>query len=364
MPARTQTLKKPAKLETGVPPYPASWVDQLFAWIERLPFPSWLFYLVIVLTIALLGHIVRWLDGSLSPGSFQIARLAEALVPVWFLALIQYLNSASRRALATFRPALQASDQEYTRLEYILTTISRRAGILAVLVGTLLGISTVYSGPAAWGLSANTSIGTTALVVLLASAVNVGALLWLIHTIRQLRTVDRIHRMATNLSLFHREPHYAFSSLTLRTAIGALLIIYYYFFLAFYLDVWGQQANLTAIDAAGIGLTIATALAAFILPLSSMHRRLVEEKGRLVAEADERYSAIVDRFNREFDRARFKDLESTSRAIASLTSQRDALARITTWPWRPETLRSLLSTMALPVLLYVANRLVGRFLGV
>jgi len=314
--------------------------------------------------MALLGHIVRWLDGSLSPGSFQIPLLAEALVPVWFLALIHYLNSASRKALATFRPALEVSNQEYTQLEYILTTIPRRAGILAVPVGTLLGITSVYSGPASWGLSANPSVGTTALVVLTAAAINVGALLWIVHTIRQLRTVDRIHRMASNLSLFHREPLYAFSGLTLRTAIGALLIVYYYFFLAFYLDIWGQQHSLTAIDAATIGLTIATALPAFILPLSSMHRRLVEEKGRLVAEADQRYSAIVDRFNHEFDRARFKDLESTSRAIASLTSQRDALARISTWPWRPEALRSLLGTIALPVLLYIASRLVGRFIGV
>lgn len=225
--------------------------------------------------MALLGHVARWLDGSLSPGSFQTARLAEPPVPVYFLALIHYLNSASPRALASFGPALEVGHQEYTELEYILTTIPRRAGILAVLLGTLLGITSVYSGPASWGLSANPSVGTTAFVVLMAAAINVGALLWVVHTIRQLRTVDRIHRMATNLNLLHREPLYAFSGLTLRTSIGALLIVYYYHFLASYPDVWEQQANLTAIDAATIGLTIATALTAFILPLSSMHRRLV-----------------------------------------------------------------------------------------
>jgi hypothetical protein len=95
-----------------------------------------------------------------------------------------------------------------------------------------------------------------------------------------------------------------------------------------------------------------------------MHRRLGDEKQRLLLDADERYSLLVDRFNGQLDKAMFTDLESTGRAIATLTTQRDSLAKVSTWPWRPETLRSLLSTIAAPIILYLASRLLGRFIGV
>jgi hypothetical protein len=358
---QAQRSHKSAQHESPSPPYPASWIDRLFVWLERRPFPPWLFYLLIILGLAILGHIVRWLDGSLSPGSFQIIPVVEAPFAVYFFALIHYLNSASRRALATFRPILDVTDEESIQLEYVLNTIPRWAGILAVLAGAFLGFTSVYLRPESWGVSAAPSLGLTALITTVA---NVGAILWVLHTIRQLRAVDRIHGMPKNINPFHREPLYAFSALTLPTAIGGLLPVYTYLFLAYYLGVLGPLPFPSAFEAAGFGLVIVLALAAFILPLSSMHRRLAQEKARLVTEADQRYSAIVDRFNDEFDQARFKDLEATSRAIASLTSQRDALGRISTWPWRPETFRSLLTTIALPILLYIASRLVGRIFGV
>jgi hypothetical protein len=361
MPVQAQRSGKPAQRESPSPPYPGSWVDRLFVWIEGRPFPPWLFYLLIILALAILGHIVRWFDGSLSPGSFQVIPVVEAPFAVYFFALIHYLNSASRRALATFRPVLHVTDEESLQLEYVLNTIPRWTGILAVLAGAFLGFTSVYLRPESWGVSAAPSLGLTALITTMA---NVGAILWVAHTIRQLRGVDRIHLMPKNINPFHREPLYAFSALTLPTAIGGLLPVYIYLFLAYYLGVLGPLPYPSAFEAAGFGLVIVLALAAFILPLFSMHRRLAQEKARLVAEADQRYSAILDRFNEQLDESRFKDLDATSRAIASLASQRDALARISTWPWRPETLRSLLTTLALPVLLYIVSRLVGRLLGV
>ncbi len=355
-----QRSNSSAQHESSPPIYHASWVDRLFVWIEHRPFPPWLFYLLIILALAILGHVVRWIDGSLSPGSLQVIPLVEAPFAVYFLALIHYLNFAARRALATFRPILDVTDEETQQLEYGLNGIPGWTGILAVLAGAFVGFANVYSRPDSWGVSAAPSLGLTALV---AAVANVGSILWVVHTIRQLRAVDLIHRMPKNINPFHREPLYAFSTLTLPTAIGGLLPVYIYLFLAYYFGVLGPLPLPSAFEAAGLGLVIALALAAFILPLSSMHHRLAREKARLVAEADQRYSVMVDKFNDEFGQARFKDLDATSRAIASLTSQREVLARISTWPWKPETLRSLLTTVALPVLLYLVSRFVGRYLG-
>jgi hypothetical protein len=121
---------------------------------------------------------------------------------------------------------------------------------------------------------------------------------------------------------------------------------------------------LSAIDVAALGGAIAISLAIFILPLYRMHRRLGDEKQRLLLDADDRYSLLVDRFNGQLDKGKFTHLESTGRAIATLNTQRDSLAKVSTWPWRPETLRSLLSTIAAPIILYLASRLLGRLIGV
>jgi hypothetical protein len=183
---------------------------------------------------------------------------------------------------------------------------------------------------------------------------------WAAQVIRQCRTIDRIHRTTTRLNIFRRDPLYAFSALTLRSALGLLLFAYAYPLSVAYLGL----PPLSPVDVATAGAAIAISLTIFILPLFSMHSRLVDEKHRLLIDADERYSRLVDRLNRQLDRGSFTGLDSTGRAIATLTTQRDILAKISTWPWRPETLRSLLGTIAAPIILYLASRLLGRLIGV
>jgi len=40
------------------------------------------------------------------------------------------------------------------------------------------------------------------------------------------------------------------------------------------------------------------------------------------------------------------------------------IARLPTWPWPPNVLRGFLSALLLPVLVYVASRLIGGQVGV
>src|SRR5262249_9770476 len=158
-----------------------------------------------------------------------------------------------------FRPALEVSDAQYQRLERELTTLPQPLLIGCAVLGFGTGIASVRAGPTGWGLLPNSPPWTTAYVYAAAVAINVTAAVFLVHTIRQLRVVDRIHRMATRLSLFNRAPLYAFSALTLRTALGVSLILYYYLVLAYVLHLFGWEP-ISPVDAAAIVLALAVAV--------------------------------------------------------------------------------------------------------
>ena len=356
---RTVQAKSPS--EGSAPAlFPPSWADHLQGRIERLSLPPWAAYLILFLAVSLLFHAAVWLEGSLPPGSVDTLLLVYALVPVYFLAFSHYLNATARQALAKYRPLLDVSDHEYAALEYGLTKVPRRIGLLAVVLGVLIGAANFLPAPESWGVMAGASSLQTALGLLDTIFVQVVGLYWFAQVIRQARAIDRVHRLTPRINLFRRDPIYAFSALTLRSALGLVLFTYAYLLGTVYLGL----PDPNVLDMVTMSLGGAIALAIFVLPLWRMHRLLGEEKRRLLLEADERYSALVGRFNHQLDKGRLADLDTTGRALASLAGQRETLAKVSTWPWRPEALRSLLSTMAAPIILYLVSRLLGRLFGV
>jgi hypothetical protein len=311
--------------------------------------------------LALLFHIPLWSDGSLSLGIPDVTQVIAAAVPAYLLGLIHYLNSTARKALASYRPLLDLEVQDYALLDYTLTHVPKRLGILALLLGGFLGALSFFSSPADWGVKPTFSILSQGTLLFSALATQIAALYWIIQVVRQARTIDLVHKITKRLDIFRRDPLYSFSSLTLRSSVGLLLALYSYMFIALYL---GLAPLPTTVDWITMGVGVAIALAIFFLPLNRMHSLLAAEKQRVLGEIDGRYSHLVERFNRQIDSGRYAALASTSSAIAALSAQREVVAKISTWPWRPDTLRSLLSTLGLPVILYLLSRLLGRMLGV
>ena len=344
-------------------PYPSSWVDRLIAWIARLPGPAWVFYVTLVAALMLISQALRWLDGSLPVGTYDLARLAEAPFPVYFLALMQWLNATARQSLEGFRPALAVSDSEFARLQYELTVLPRTTGIVCLLAGALFAAISVSDSPAGYGVGGNTSAFTSVYSVLFLAVTMAFYLLFLVHTVRQLRLVNRIHRMATNINLFHSIPVYAFSALTVRSAIGIIIVVYYNTYLTYTLQIFGPVPGMSAFNIGTLGLVLLIAAASFVLPLNGMHRRLVQEKEKLVGEAERRFEATLARLHERVDQDNFEKMDDLNKALASLVIEREALAKISTWPWRPETLRGLLTLIALPVLLWLLTSYLGRILG-
>jgi ABC-type multidrug transport system fused ATPase/permease subunit len=361
----TNQPSSPASLEGVRPtrPYPPSWVDRLISAVDKLPGPAWLAYLACLLSVTLLSHAVRWIDGSLPAASLDTIRVAEAPFLILFPALQQYLNSTARHALEGFRPALQVGDDEYARLQYQLTTIPSRAGGVTGAIGAALGLLSLLSSPLGYGVTPQTSLLTDVIAVFFAMLLVAFAAVFTYHTIRQLRLVASVHRMAMHINLFQLAPVHSFSTLTSRTGIAIILTLTAGYVFSSYVNLRLSAIALSPVDFVIMGFLFLVALACFILPLNSMHHRLSQEKTRLLAEVNRRLEATINTVHERLDRGEFHTMDQMEKALANLITERKVLTEVSTWPWRPETLRGFLSTLALPVILYVITATVGRILG-
>ncbi len=339
--------------------YPPSFVDRLMAWIERLPGPAWGFYLLLTVIFVALGHGLRWLDGSMQAGTFDPLRFANDSLTVYALALMHYLNQTARESLAVFRPALGKLEAEYERLEAELTTTSPRSFLISTAIGFVLTILSFVSDPVAWGITAESSLLTDVVSVVQGSIENVFFFVLIVHTVQQVRLIVRIHRAATNVSLYESNSHHAFSRLTVRAAIGLVFPIYYYSFIV-YLQI-GRLGTMSAVDNSLVIFCLLISAVVFILPLNDMRRRLVREKQRLMVESDRRFEAAARKLHQHVDADNLEKMDDLNKTLASLVIEKDALKKISTWPWEAETMRGFLSSVGLPILLWFITKYLSRF---
>src|SRR5262245_37777397 len=85
------------------------------------------------------------------------------------------------------------------------------------------------------------------------------------------------------------------------------------------------------------------------------------EKDRALAEAGIRFEDALARLHERVDRGDLSDAEKMNHQIASLVAERQALERVSTWPWEKTTVTGFVTALLLPALLWGMQRLLGRF---
>jgi hypothetical protein len=329
-----------------------SWVDAVTMLIDRLPGPPWLAYAVLVVIPVAATVVLRLLDGV------YIDALVVAFAGLTFtpFAVTFYVNQAARRALADFRPALGRLEGEYDELEWKLTTASVATGI----VGAVIGIGIVTGGnltvDGAWGVSMDNSPATNIVTLATQLILNTSLVTFLLHQIGNLRTITRIHRDASNIQLWNVRPHNAFARVTV---LGAIAITVPYVTAAIFSALFATN-SVIAIVVIVVALAIATLL--FVGPLVGMRRRLLDEKEAQLSETDRVFEGVAEHLRKELDAgdvARAADFES---AMSALAADRDRLRRVSTWPWSADTLRAFLTSLAIPILLWLLTSFLGRIL--
>jgi hypothetical protein len=334
-----------------------SWVDLLIAAIERLPGPAWVFYLGVSIAFAVASVGLRWLDGTEKPGVLHPDTIVWALLTIYGLAFVHLLQGTARRALAAFRPALGALDSQYTELERRLTTMSPVVAAVVVFAGIAIQIVGSSTSPSGWGITAHSSLLTNVFTYVQEGLLGIFLVVFLIRAVGQFRLIARIHRDATNINLYESEPHNAFSRLTFATSVSITVP----YAIADIITASSSPYGVSPFELLLLLSAIFISVAIFILPLNGMHRHLVRLKNRAIVDSDLRFESAASALHSSVDAGRYDQIDSINKALLSLVIENDKLKKVSTWPWRAETLRGFLSSIALPIVLWLITTLLGRF---
>ncbi len=331
--------------------YSPSWVDLLTDRIARLPIPAWLFYAGLFGVGHAITTVLKWFDGREPMGTLLTTPVPVVVWFVYLLAMLHYLDGVARDKLRAFRPLLDIDEAAYARLEYELTHAPARSALASgfgwMVVAIAVAISSApmirQAGYPLWEI-----IATAACYMLGGAAIY--------DTKHQLQIVSHIHAQARRIDLLQPEPVYAFSGLTARTAVAWIFLLYITLLLV------PGSLTLSPVTASML-MPLALAVIAFAWPLWGMHRRLVAEKQRLQAAANEHLKIATGELHKRIAARELQGIDMLSSAIAGLCAERQVIDTLPTWPWRPSTLSGLFTALLLPIALWILQQALARWLG-
>jgi hypothetical protein len=308
------------------------------------------------LIVALVATL--WIEGVYTIRTvFPVQFFIPAMIAL-FLAMIHFLDSKAEEALAALRPALTASEQQYEQLRYQLTTLPAVPTLLASLATMaaifLLGVFTGERESSIEALATSPVAASLLLFVYYVGWWVFGAFLY--HTIHQLRVINRMYAEHCRIRLFAMSPLYAFSSVTALTAVTLAIATYGWTLLN--PDNLSNPTSMVLVS-----LITVLALAVFAWPLLDTRRLLAKEKAQKLEQVSLRLEAGFTKIHEHIDSGETERLEALTKIISVLENEREMLEAIPTWPWQPETLRSLVTALFLPLLLWIIQYVLQHMLG-
>jgi hypothetical protein len=324
------------------------------AFIERLPGPMPAWYAVTVIAAFLLITLARLLGGYPAFGGNFGYRLFSAFMIAFPAYLAHDLTLVAGRALSEFREALRNPAEE-AFLRSRLTTTPALPSLLFSLGGAVMGLVIVQTAPQV-GLSMEDVFGPAR-----ATAV-FGAGSWFINSqfsyrvIHQMVWVGRIYGRHTRVDLNHLKATAALTRLSGRSATASILVV----------SGYGLGFALTGDSRAAIDVLIPNfmlVLVVFLLPLLGAHRLLEGERDRRLREIGAGASRAMAALEAAVADGRYADVPPIKDAYHALDLERTRVAHIPTWPWAPGTLRGVLATGFLPILIWLIQFGLTRLLS-
>lgn len=333
--------------------YAPSWLDALVNWIDRLPGPAWLAYVVFTVLALAWTTVVGWTTGLVPLERIDATQTSYAFYLVMPFATFHVLKRAAPTAVRRFAPAMDATPAQLERFEYLLTIIPARPALVIGITAAGLDLVSWISDPVRSQVAGAAPAG----LVLRAAGEFLLAAAWgvvIYQVVRQLQLVSRLHDQAVRVDLFHPAPLHAFSHLTVRAGIALVVIA------AWSVVTSPPELLLTPVSVVFIAGVFVIGGAAFVLPLRGMQHRLAAEKDRLADGVSERLALTLDRLHAAVDSGDLAPADQIQKTLTALSQEREIVGRLRTWPWDPSTLRAFASAIVLPIGLWFVTRILER----
>ena len=332
-------------------------VSRFLVWTDGLPGHGWWVFPALAALLFAWAHAILWTTGRLQFGAISPVIAVGIVYGPFLLGVLAAANFVSKRSLVAFWPATGWPDDDRAGWAAAFVDTPGPWGWVALLIGIPLAIGSFLSAPTdLLGQGSDRVVLLVAYLPALVLGYSMSPAAF-VHTLRQLRLVSRIHQEATAIDPFDRGPVYAFSRLTVLTGLGYVLVGYY----SLTLNGAFTAGNLLAVGALVFSLVVG--IGTFVVPLWGIHERLVDEKAILVRGVDDRVGRIAAEMYRRIDAGEFDGSKVMSDALGGVTTLRERIQRLPTWPWPPQLLRGFVSALILPLLIYVLTRLVSTRFG-
>lgn len=338
------------------PPYRASWVDRFIDVVDRLPIPTFVFYSVLGIVGAAMLHVAAWIDGALSTGQIDGVLVFSGAWVVVAIGLMHLLNRVAASSVERIRPLMSESTAD--DLRYRLTHMPARV-VLALWLVAAVGLgATLLSTPDFIYDGMSSPVSFALGIVVIAWAYGLAPVL-VFYLVRQLVLIHRAFSEVENLSILHQQPLYGLSRVPFWSGVAVLMIINLGIVDTVIRDLTEAEA---AINALANFALVPVAIAAFVVPLLGIHGRMREAKSSLLEDNGRHIEIAQERLYESVRKGDHPGVEASDTALTSLYRARDEIRGLKTWPWSPGTVRSFLSALFIPMILWALQLFGDRVL--
>ena len=339
-------------------PYPPSWVDRFTDWLDSLPMPNWLLITLVYVIAVLSFHIGVWIDGVTPFGEIDDYWLVNGIWAVIGVSFLLVLDQTANKAIDKFAVLVPKKKAELESLRYQMTTIPAGVALALTLVIAIVLAVALYFDPSFAYVGISSPISYFIFYVLVVFSYSFAPLM-LYQGFRQLGLVVKTYRLVDQINLFHLQPLYAFSGLTMTSSFFWVVLLNLNLFSNLEASSSATDVILSwIINAPYILLAFVT----FIVPLWGIHRRIQNRKEAAIEENGIQIEKAHQILYRLLNKADYKQTADMEKSLASLYKMREQIEKVPTWPWNPGTLRGFLSAVFLPLGIWLTQQILSRFL--
>jgi hypothetical protein len=335
-----------------------SWQNRLLDRIYQLPLPRWLSSLLLPIGLFIIVHAVLYLLESSLAWTVQ-GEIANLLF--WLgLALsgYNYLVSAGREALNDFRTCLRMDEEEFTDMRLRFLSLPRHWGWLPLPPFAFAILFTSLRPP----IPARTEVASIIqiIMILLAGITFTGGFHVMVTVISMLKTINQLYARIAKINIFNLEDLYALSTLTAK--VGILFVVAGTLSFIIHIIIPEGQPQ-TEVAIFFVSSNSLMAVLAFLLPLLGIHRKLVKEKKLVAQDNNRRLKAAMRILHEHSDHSQLEEMPLIKAQIGALLEFRREIGTISTWPWRPHTLRGFITAISLPIVVWLIQQYLAGVIG-